>query len=88
MNPAFWVGIFLERHPPHRPSEEAALVCVAIYWVALAFHFVWMRAWMIRNFDRLVGRTDQRTLAVPLPSVVEDKPIAQVPSEPDMLAVP
>jgi ABC-type transport system involved in multi-copper enzyme maturation permease subunit len=88
MNPAFWVGIFLERHAPHGQLGDVCIPGVLCYWFALAVHFVWMRAWMIRNFDRLVGRTDQRTIAVPLPSTLEDRPIAHVPSEPDMLAVP
>jgi ABC-type transport system involved in multi-copper enzyme maturation permease subunit len=87
MNPGYWVGIFLDRHPPHRHGD-AQLAGVTMYWAALAVHFVWMRAWMIRNFDRLVGRTDQRTLAVSLPSTVEERPIAQVPRDPDALAVP
>jgi hypothetical protein len=32
----------------------------AVYWFGLVVNFFWIRWWLLRNFDRLVGRTRPR----------------------------
>jgi hypothetical protein len=71
VNPGYWTMAPLEGAPYYRPRYNNgnphwyraagrwywALGC---YWAALAANLVWARWWMIRRFDRLVGRTLSR----------------------------
>lgn len=88
MNPAFWVGVLLDRRPPSWHGSEVWFPGLLSYWIALTIQFLWMRAWLIRNFDRLVGRTDRRPLAVPALPEPESKTALPVSVEPEALGVP
>jgi ABC-type transport system involved in multi-copper enzyme maturation permease subunit len=57
MHPAFLSLITLSRNP-HREFDGHATVFLVVpcYWAALIVNLVWARRWIIRHFDRLVGR--------------------------------
>jgi ABC-2 type transport system permease protein len=90
VNPGFWIVVCLDHRPPHWPGADVwdawpmGLLC---YWAALAIHFLWMRSWVIRNFDRLVGRTDRRPIPVPATPALEGN-TAAAPIVADVLSIP
>jgi ABC-type transport system involved in multi-copper enzyme maturation permease subunit len=61
MNPALWTGILLEDSLAHIWPASAGPwgLAMVLYWLSLAGSFVWVRWWLIRNFDRLAGRAEQ-----------------------------
>jgi ABC-type transport system involved in multi-copper enzyme maturation permease subunit len=57
MNPAFLSIVFLDNRFPREFRSRPWQTVVIGYWVMLAVNFVWARYWLIRHFDRLVGRS-------------------------------
>ena len=68
MNPGFWIMAMLDDNPrgwfdsfKAGSIDYSAWLGLTGYWVALVANLLWARWWMIRHFDRLVGRTQACT---------------------------
>jgi hypothetical protein len=60
MHPGVLTLVTLDDHVPREFSRHASLfVVVPCYWAALVANLIWGHRWMIRHFDRLVGRVHQ-----------------------------
>jgi ABC-type transport system involved in multi-copper enzyme maturation permease subunit len=60
MHPGFLAIVTLDQHASREFHRYAPwFVVVPCYWAALVANLVWARRWMIRHFDRLVGRVQQ-----------------------------
>jgi ABC-2 family transporter protein len=86
MHPGFLTLVTMDRNYPRdflgKATCERVLPC---YWAALVINLIWARWWVIRNFDRLVGRTEPlpkmaRPAAPAPPATPEAIPAASVPS--------
>jgi ABC-type transport system involved in multi-copper enzyme maturation permease subunit len=62
MHPAFLTIVMLDGRFPTREIDrwDIGLAAIPFYWAALTANVIWARWWMIRNFDRLVGRIEPR----------------------------
>ncbi len=58
MHPAFLTIVLLDDNFGSEIRHlDAWPLAVLLYWTAMVVNLIWARQWMIRQFDRLVGRT-------------------------------
>jgi ABC-type transport system involved in multi-copper enzyme maturation permease subunit len=82
MHPGYIVIVTLERNTNYwfdHHSKDWPPILVG-YWLALAFNILWFRWWLIRNFDRIVGRIDPRAKQKPSAKQAEQR-YAKAPAE-------
>jgi hypothetical protein len=58
MNPGVWIALPFEQRFPNTYDfrKVPALAAAICYWTALALNIFIVRRWIVRHFDRLVGR--------------------------------
>jgi hypothetical protein len=56
MHAGFLTVIMMDDNFQRELRDRPWFAVLACYWAALAVNFLWARQWLIRHFDRLVGR--------------------------------